>query len=746
DTAELVARQEREAEASRKAAIASRLADGRAALEAGRLGPDIKDGAIDAFRAVLKLDPGNVDARKGIDAVAQAHLDIAMKAIAAGEFDAARARIDTVAGIDAGATGLVSVRNRLGAAERSAAERAERIRTDLAAGNKAIAEGRLAPPERESAYNAYRSVLQVDPDNAQARAGVGQVLQALLKRGQSATQAGDFALAAQALDAMASIDAAADGLAAARTALEGARQAALEKQQAERARLEQIDRLLAAAELDLRAGRIAAPASPNAADRYREVLALDSGNAAAQAGLKRVAGQLLAQAEQAIRSEKLADAGTLLEAAAAIDARADGLAGARRTLADARKALDRREAEALARQERIDRLLGSADTALRAGRLSPPGRDNALDGYRAVLELDAGNARALAGIRAVAAAELTRGREAIAAGDLDKARTALKSAEGIDASVDGLSDTRRILADAERAQAERQARAEAEAAERQAREAEARRAAEARQAAAEQQARVARLVERGQQALAAKRLTTPAGNNALALFRQALELDPSSQGAQDGLEAIVAAYRDLASAALDRNDPGRAEDYIARATDIAPRGAAIADMRARLAAWRDERQAREAREREARAQAEAEAARVAAERERLEAARRDEAQRSQAGRIDSLLSRANAALAADRLTQPRDDNALDGFRTVLSLDPGNEAAERGINQVAERYVTLAARATRSGELDAAGRYLDSASQVRPGLASITLARESLAQARGAAARDAASREAAAREA
>lgn len=56
--------------------------------------------------------------------------------------------------------------------------------------------------------------------------------------------------------------------------------------------------------------------------------------------------------------------------------------------------------------------------------------------------------------------------------------------------------------------------------------------------------------------------------------------------------------------------------------------------------------------------------------------------------VRDLLSAAEAALAADRLTTPLHDNAFDRFQAVLLLDPGNAQARSGIQQIFARYVSM----------------------------------------------------------
>jgi len=96
--------------------------------------------------------------------------------------------------------------------------------------------------------------------------------------------------------------------------------------------------------------------------------------------------------------------------------------------------------------------------------------------------------------------------------------------------------------------------------------------------------------------------------------------------------------------------------------------------------------------------------------------------------IGELMRAAAADVEALRLTAPAGDNAFEHYQQVLTLEPGNEDAERGLEVIVIRYVTLANTAMSKGELDKARRYLDSASGVLPQDKGVALARGMLAAA------------------
>ncbi len=79
--------------------------------------------------------------------------------------------------------------------------------------------------------------------------------------------------------------------------------------------------------------------------------------------------------------------------------------------------------------------------------------------------------------------------------------------------------------------------------------------------------------------------------------------------------------------------------------------------------------------------------------------------------ISQLLREADEALAADRLTTPIEDNAFDRYSAVLILQPDNQAAIDGLQEIFSRYVLLAQDAMRTGELGKARALIERARAV-----------------------------------
>lgn len=86
-------------------------------------------------------------------------------------------------------------------------------------------------------------------------------------------------------------------------------------------------------------------------------------------------------------------------------------------------------------------------------------------------------------------------------------------------------------------------------------------------------------------------------------------------------------------------------------------------------------------------------------------------QTRQAELIAQHLKAAKANLAKFDLTTPTEDNAFLNYQTVLSLDPENEAAQVGMQEIVNRYVGLIELALRLGKIHNASVYLERAQSI-----------------------------------
>ena len=125
-----------------------------------------------------------------------------------------------------------------------------------------------------------------------------------------------------------------------------------------------------------------------------------------------------------------------------------------------------------------------------------------------------------------------------------------------------------------------------------------------------EEAEVARLLVAAEVDLKARRLTSPAGNNAWDNYQRVLGLVPAHPEAVRGMERVIDSYMELFRAEVEKEDFDKAEGYLAKIHELHPDSPVLEEGEQRL---QDTRQARKNRlaEQERQRQAELERQRVA---------------------------------------------------------------------------------------------------------------------------------------
>lgn len=250
------------------------------------------------------------------------------------------------------------------------------------------------------------------------------------------------------------------------------------------------------------------------------------------------------------------------------------------------------------------------------------------------------------------------------------------------------------------------------------------------------------LFARAASALAANKLTEPAGDNALELYLVLQARNPADSGARAGLAEVHERLLARAENALLEERLDEATAAIETARNSGVDNGRIAFLTAQLAKSREQIKAAQAQTQQqtraqqqprARAESKAQQADVplpdlATQRiadghdgaggiavsANLEAVQGLPAGARKQAEVDSwgqLLKNANERLLQDRLIEPASDNAKYFYLTLKQLDPGNAALDTVLQDLGNRLTTKARRALILGQFDAAKSWLDETAAV-----------------------------------
>lgn len=348
-------------------------------------------------------------------------------------------------------------------------------------------------------------------------------------------------------------------------------------------------RALAAAGAALDAGRLIAPPGSSALDLYRRVLATHPGDTEAEAGLDRIADQLLTSAETAMLEERVDDAARAIDDARLVRPNNMRLAflsaqlgkeRERRLIALARQAADtgnftraisfldraaqgqknispllaqaRREIEQRRVGTSAENLLKKANERLREDKLMAPEGDSAETYILAALAADPANVTAQQARRALGDQMLTQAGQAIDARDFVAAEQWLTHADSLGANV---RTSQRALEKARQTSARTQ----------------------------QQTQLAARLDERISQG----RLLAPERDSATYYWRELRAADPQNARLQPALQRIGAGLLQQSQASLAQGDLAAAQAALDEAKAIGFSSAALTAAEQQTAAARE---------------------------------------------------------------------------------------------------------------------------------------------------------------
>lgn len=295
--------------------------------------------------------------------------------------------------------------------------------------------------------------------------------------------------------------------------------------------IEQGDRALAA-------GQIFEPYEGSAMAFYQDAYAARTDDPDAVHGLAITSERLVAAIEEAIVFDDVVTTEALAKTLARIPHEVFDSSETHSALVNARV----RWAAANKQSERIDEFLQAAAEDIEQDRLLGPGTDNALAKYRAVQILEPGNPDAKTGLRNLGMHLAVRGTEALERGNTDDAVEWFEQAQMLNGEAPEV-----VALEGKLSQVRTKEQAEQD-----------------------RETQIEKLLGAAAKDIAANRLSTPAGNNALERYRRVLKLDADHRDARRGIEQIHDRYVALATEALRSEDLVAARSALAKARNTQP--------------------------------------------------------------------------------------------------------------------------------------------------------------------------------
>ena len=266
------------------------------------------------------------------------------------------------------------------------------------------------------------------------------------------------------------------------------------------------------------------PSAAAAIQAYQEILRIAPQHPGAERGLTELSAHYIGLAKVAAEGGEVNNAISLLERASAAN---NNL----RELDDVRKLIS----QAATAQAAINELLVQARRLRAENLFIQPAGANAAELYQRVLTTDPNNMVALQGLNEVAAQISNSVREQLAQGRLDSAEDLLDQASAAGLPAQPISELR------QRIENERS-----------------------------RQARVVVLLEQSQELMSKGYLTAPIENNATALLREVLQLDPSNTPAKNLLNVCARRLSQAAQEAYEYKLRDTAKEYMDLALTINP--------------------------------------------------------------------------------------------------------------------------------------------------------------------------------
>ncbi|MCC6560801.1 MAG: hypothetical protein IT478_05550, partial [Xanthomonadales bacterium] len=402
----------------------------------------------------------------------------------------------------------------------------------------AVVENRLTEGEG-NARDLYQAVLQIDPDNSQARDGMKRIGTVLINRADEARAGGNLEIAKGFANEAEELLQGGPAIAELRARL----------QEAEAAKT-RLDDLLPKADAAFAAGNyIGTPDS--AYELYQQVSGVDAANAIATNGIAKILDVLGSRADAEIKAGNNAAAALTIQQITMISPNFAQLADLKARLSEAQG-------------DALDSLSNDLEAAARLfanGAIAPPTEPNALSLYQSVLARDPVNVPAKQGLSRIGNLLLSQATEKLTEKDLDAADKLIRRAESLGPDSGRLRTAKVAL---------REAREKRDI------------QLNPRTVDAAGQQRLAELLSRARDYARNGDLFGEPGANAVDAYNNALRIDPNNAEARAGLAALPARAKELFDQAMTGGRLNAAYENFDVVHELTGRDPDIEPMRTRL--------------------------------------------------------------------------------------------------------------------------------------------------------------------
>ena len=175
--------------------------------------------------------------------------------------------------------------------------------------------------------------------------------------------------------------------------------------------------------------------------------------------------------------------------------------------------------------------------------------------------------------------------------------------------------------------------------------------------------------------MAAERYMEPAGDNAFATYTDVLAEDADNETAMQGLTQIAEYYEQQARVKQDADELEQSLALLDLGLKASPKNPNLIALNNEVTVQYEKQQTQQ--------------------------------------HIDSLMQKAEAQMSGQLLARPKGNNAYESYQAVLALDAGHQQAQKGIQEIANRYQKFAQNKGKAGDLNAGLAMADRGLEVAP---------------------------------